>query len=394
MRIARTLLAQATSTSTTTTVEPGLMLLNNTSATSNSTGGFFTDADNEDGAGFTEGQTVLLALLATLLPLLLIVLIVFSARVVWRKYGGASSGDDAPGLRRAESSEPNAAKSAASMGHLLPEELKASESQSTVTPSVDDLCETTKSPLLSSTTQRAATSGPPSVAPLSHNQASAKSANGSIITLTMQNNHLIVETETAGDADVLTQTSSDAVSTDSVMLEGGGSGADVSAQVHAPPSPPCFTGLSVSSTSLSAAPSYCYSTQTAYGATPLCQPITRPLLLATADERRHAPDDPNHISAKILRRRLHSAYSQVLDDAEFAPNHHRSASLPPIRFTRTNTVTAEAPPAMLAPVVPRGAGKFKSRNSLPCINPPLLGKIFGGSGGGTAASDKPASIAE
>ncbi|XP_059477224.1 uncharacterized protein LOC132197732 [Neocloeon triangulifer] len=376
MRTARTLLAQPPATQPTSTVEPDFTAAGNGSST-NSTGGFFVDNENEDGAGLSEAQTVMLALLATLVPLLLIVIIVFTARVVWRKFG-AGSEDGA--LRRAESSEPNAAKSAASMGHLLPEELKASESQSTVTPSVDELSETPKSPLLSSS-QRVSTSGPPSVAaqPLSHHQASAKSANGSIITLTMQNNHLIVETETTGEDLV---TSSDAASADSVTLEVGGV-SELAAQIHAPPSPPCFTGLSVSSSSLSGPPSYCYSTQTAYGVTPLCQPITKPLLEAN---NRHAIDDPNHISAKILRRRLHSAYSQVLDDADFAPNHHRTASLPPIKLTRTNTVVSEAPPAEPPAVAPpRGAGKFKARASLPCINAPILSKIFG---------DKPASIAE
>jgi hypothetical protein len=155
------------------------------------------------------------------------------------------------------------------------------------------------------------------------------------------------------------------------------------AQIHdAPPSPPCMTGLSVSANSLNAPPSYCYSTQSAYGVTPLCQPITKPLLMAR-------DDDPNHISAKILRRRLHSTHSQMLDDSEFAPNHHRTASLPPIKLTRTNTLAYESPaPPEPMPVVaaPRGAGKFKSRASLPCINVPLLSRLTGG--------DKPASIAE
>lgn len=184
----------------------------------------------------------------------------------------------------------------------------------------------------------------------------------------------------------MTATSSDAVSTDSVMLEEGGVCEEQAAQIHkAPPSPPSFTGLSVSANSLNN-PSYCYSTQTAYGVTPLCQPITKPLLEARAD-------DPSHISAKILRRRLHSAYSQALDDADFAPNHHRTASLPPIKLTRTNTmVESPAPPEPPSggEVVsaPRGAGKFRSRASLPCINVPLLSRLVGSS------SDKPAPIAE
>ena len=195
--------------------------------------------------------------------------------------------------------------------------------------------------------------------------------------------------------DVFTATSSDAVSTDSVTLEGGGGVCEEqAAQIHnAPPSPPSFTGLSVSASSLNQ-PSYCYSTQTAYGVTPLCQPITRPLLEARGEGGAGGADDPVLISAKILRRRLHSAYSQALDDADFAPNHHRTASLPPIKLTRTNTLAEspappEPPSSSEVTVAPRGVGKFKARASLPCINVPLLSRFIGG-----GSSDKPAPIAE
>ncbi|GLH13363.1 Uncharacterized protein GBIM_17950 [Gryllus bimaculatus] len=109
-------------------------------------------------------------------------------RFLWRKLRERSAAPGYEGvLQREESSDPLAVKSLSASGHLLTDELKTCESQFSVTPADEMEDMTSHSPLL---TYGASTG-------TLHNHTS-QSANGSIITMTLKNNHLIVETEERG----------------------------------------------------------------------------------------------------------------------------------------------------------------------------------------------------
>ncbi|PSN48202.1 hypothetical protein C0J52_03577, partial [Blattella germanica] len=94
-------------------------------------------------------------------------------------------------LQRDESSDPLAVKSLSASGNLLTDELKTSESQFSVTPAEEIEDAASQAPLLSYGSMPNHTS---------------TSANGSIITMTLKNNHLIVETEERGVTDGSTKT--------------------------------------------------------------------------------------------------------------------------------------------------------------------------------------------
>ncbi|XP_066996229.2 uncharacterized protein [Anabrus simplex] len=108
-------------------------------------------------------------------------------KFLWRKLRERASEGYEGVLQREESSDPLAVKSLTASGNLLTDELKTSESQFSVTPAEELEGMTSQSPLLS----YGASSG-------SIQNHTSKSANGSIITMTLKNNHLIVETEERG----------------------------------------------------------------------------------------------------------------------------------------------------------------------------------------------------
>ncbi|XP_071453444.1 uncharacterized protein [Hetaerina americana] len=171
----------------------------------------FLDEESEDN-GFSEMQTVALACIATLIPLFIILVAAFAIRFLWRKFrprnagegdgeavgaGGVGGGYDGVLHREGsgEGAKADAVGGASGNGaHLLllmPDELKTSESQFSVTPGeLDDV--TSQSPLIGGSA-----SGKGGLSTVSNHKGvgTSKSANGSVITMTLQNNHLIVETE-------------------------------------------------------------------------------------------------------------------------------------------------------------------------------------------------------
>ncbi|XP_046679379.1 uncharacterized protein LOC124366821 [Homalodisca vitripennis] len=204
--------------------------------------GFFTDEEHED-IGFTELQTVGIACVATLIPLALTLFAVFGLRMVWKNWRGES---EERTLRRTDSSDPNK-----SSHLLLPDEIKTSESQFSVIPA-EELEEVLTS-----------YNSAPSVNTNNHNHTSKSTANGSIITMTMKNNHLIVETEER----ILGE--SETAYTEPSPLETFVSEEGSTALVHhSGEEPTPNTGLSQSDLSVSsggsANPSYCYGNQVEY----------------------------------------------------------------------------------------------------------------------------------
>ncbi|XP_025405122.1 putative uncharacterized protein DDB_G0277255 [Sipha flava] len=153
--------------------------------------GLLSEDLEEYAGGLTEIQTLILACVATVIPLFLGLLLVLGVRMVWKKYKNHNTGNgyDNNGLRREDSCD--AVKSSSFMQSA--EELKTSESQySVLMPDDSTAC--------CYAAADAAASLPP---PLLYNSppnnrfgdTNKTNLNGSIITLTMKNNHLIVETE-------------------------------------------------------------------------------------------------------------------------------------------------------------------------------------------------------
>ncbi|XP_050058781.1 uncharacterized protein LOC114128982 [Aphis gossypii] len=150
--------------------------------------------DLEEYGGLTEVQTLILACVATVIPLFLGLLLVLGVRMVWKKYKNhnTNSGYDNDGLRREDSCD--AVKSSSFMQSA--EELKTSESQYSVL-MPDDAASTAVC------CYAAANGASAPLPPLLYNSppnnrfgdTNKTNLNGSIITLTMKNNHLIVETE-------------------------------------------------------------------------------------------------------------------------------------------------------------------------------------------------------
>ncbi|XP_069699101.1 uncharacterized protein [Periplaneta americana] len=152
----------------------------------NSSGVGMVDFEESE-LGYSDVQTVFLACIATLIPLVFILVAAIGVRFLYRRFR-ARKGEGYEGvLQREESSDPLAVKSLSASGNLLTDELKTSESQFSVTPAEEIEDVTSQSPLLS----YGASSG-------SLPNHTSKSANGSIITMTLKNNHLIVETEERG----------------------------------------------------------------------------------------------------------------------------------------------------------------------------------------------------
>lgn len=150
--------------------------------------------DLEEYGGLTEIQTLILACVATVIPLFLGLLLVLGVRMVWKKYKNhnTNSGYDNDGLRREDSCD--AVKSSSFMQSA--EELKTSESQYSVL-MPDDAASAAVC------CYAAANGSSTPLPPLLYNSppnnrfgdTNKTNLNGSIITLTMKNNHLIVETE-------------------------------------------------------------------------------------------------------------------------------------------------------------------------------------------------------
>ncbi|XP_050538141.1 uncharacterized protein LOC126903735 [Daktulosphaira vitifoliae] len=138
-------------------------------------------AEDLEDAGLTEIQTVILACIATIIPLFLGLLLILGVRMMWKKYKhhSTNNGYDNNGLRREDSCD--AVKSSSFMQSA--EELKTSESQYSVLMPDETCCYAAPQPLYNS---------PPNNR---FGDTNKTNLNGSIITLTMKNNHLIVETE-------------------------------------------------------------------------------------------------------------------------------------------------------------------------------------------------------
>ncbi|XP_073970598.1 uncharacterized protein isoform X2 [Rhodnius prolixus] len=132
---------------------------------------YFTSNEDEEEPGFTEIQTVALACFLTLLPLIFGLVSYFGFRYCWGRFKRTVEPSDFGKTLDKESAERNKSSHA-----LLNEQMKPSESQFSVIP-----------------VEEGEEGGVTSYS--SGNQTSKSTANGSIITMTMKNNHLIVETE-------------------------------------------------------------------------------------------------------------------------------------------------------------------------------------------------------
>ncbi|GLV40797.1 uncharacterized protein CBL_13700 [Carabus blaptoides fortunei] len=145
--------------------------------------GYYVDNDDVDNS-FTDIQTLFLACFATLVPLVLSLLTAFAVRILWRKYRRNRECRSYDGvLHQEESSDHLSAQSGGPLHvHLLnSDKVKTCESQFSITP---DEIECSGSPVMYSG---------------SSSRTNHASANGSIITMTLKNNHLIVETEERND---------------------------------------------------------------------------------------------------------------------------------------------------------------------------------------------------
>ncbi|BES96684.1 Hypothetical protein NTJ_09496 [Nesidiocoris tenuis] len=227
------------------------------------------EEDVEEDPGFSELQTVALACFLTLLPLMFGLVSYFGLRVIckggrsrkghirrpyvlycWGRFRRSVEPSDLSKALDKESSHRNRS----SQG-LLNDQLKSSESQFSVVPAED-------------IEEGGASCYQPG------NLTSKATANGSVITMTMRNNHLIVETETA-----ITEEGIDGeVDNNDVLVVEVAPAPDSTAIVHqAPPSaaeeaPPSVTGLAGFNTGLSTSDlsisslnrGYVYGNQTEY----------------------------------------------------------------------------------------------------------------------------------
>lgn len=139
--------------------------------------GYYIDDEVEQ--GLSEFQTLILACLATFIPLIISVFAGFGIRILWKKYRRFRECNNYDGdiLQREESSEPRPLCS-----HLLnSDQLKCTETRLSIPGGDMEICDgiTTVTNGIKST--------------------SHSNTNGSIITMTLKNNHLIVETEERND---------------------------------------------------------------------------------------------------------------------------------------------------------------------------------------------------
>ncbi|KAK6617819.1 hypothetical protein RUM43_014047 [Polyplax serrata] len=128
--------------------------------------GYVAIEDDFPDTGFSDVQTFILASIATVVPLIVVVVTILGIRFICRKQKETKEEAYEEVLPKDESIEPLGRVK----GYSLPNELKTSESQFTMSP-----CD-----------ERMTTPPPHLPTPKS---------NGSIITMTLKNNHLIVETE-------------------------------------------------------------------------------------------------------------------------------------------------------------------------------------------------------
>ncbi|XP_072763510.1 uncharacterized protein [Anoplolepis gracilipes] len=146
-------------------------------------------------ANFSDIQTVLLACISTLLPLIIALGIAFGVRHVWQKYrNGRDSGNGLPWY-----------KSACDRGdvvesqHQHPHSGNAPVQTATRVLSAQDLVDSLDAPrYICETEVMEDVNVAPAAAMMEYTTSSnhtSKNANGNIITLTLKNNHLIVETE-------------------------------------------------------------------------------------------------------------------------------------------------------------------------------------------------------
>ncbi|XP_015119631.1 uncharacterized protein LOC107042895 [Diachasma alloeum] len=143
-------------------------------------------------AAFSDMQTVFLACFATLVPLIVAVAIVFGVRHAWRKYRHRRNGSDLPWYRGvcSRGDTPDSL-------HHRPHSGSITIQPATRILSAQDLVNGLDGPRYICETE---VMDEVALAASNHEYASpgnhtSKNANGNIITLTLKNNHLIVETE-------------------------------------------------------------------------------------------------------------------------------------------------------------------------------------------------------
>ncbi|XP_014211546.1 uncharacterized protein LOC106641589 [Copidosoma floridanum] len=167
----------------------------------NSTPPYLPEADDLEYsilAAFSDMETVLLACISTLLPLIVALGIAFGIRHVWRKYKGRrGSGSSASGLPwyRGVCSRDDTVESLHHRPH-------SADGQTIIQPntqilSAQDLANGIRPHYCDSMMQGAQglDAGTVTYASDASGSHTSKSTNGNIITLTLKNNHLIVETE-------------------------------------------------------------------------------------------------------------------------------------------------------------------------------------------------------
>ncbi|XP_043791598.1 uncharacterized protein LOC122714375 isoform X1 [Apis laboriosa] len=144
-------------------------------------------------AGFSDIQTVFLACISTLLPLIVALGIAFGVRHVWRKYRNRRDSSSGLPWYRSVYSRDNTAESL----HHRPHSGGTTIQSATRILSAQDLVNGLDRPRYVCETEvmeevNVATATPVEYTPPGNTN---KNANGNIITLTLKNNHLIVETE-------------------------------------------------------------------------------------------------------------------------------------------------------------------------------------------------------
>ncbi|EFA07898.2 uncharacterized protein LOC103314105 [Tribolium castaneum] len=138
----------------------------------NGTGYYIED---EVDTGLNDLQTLFLACFATLIPLVISLLTAFGIRVLWTKYKRQKENSKYDGMAKRDASDDNAKPL---HSHLLNSDKKC-ETHLAITTEEVEVCDDT------------------GVSQIRSNNHS--STNGSIITMTLKNNHLIVETEERND---------------------------------------------------------------------------------------------------------------------------------------------------------------------------------------------------
>ncbi|XP_034950484.1 uncharacterized protein [Chelonus insularis] len=177
-----------TSPAVTTTTKPDQHVYNST--------GYLVEQDELEYsilAAFSDMQTVFLACISTLLPLIVALAIVFGVRHAWRKYRHRRNGASNLPWYRGVCSRDDTAESL----HHRPHSGSISILPATRVLSAQDLVNGLNGPRYICETEvmdevALAASNVEFASPGNH---SGKNANGNIITLTLKNNHLIVETE-------------------------------------------------------------------------------------------------------------------------------------------------------------------------------------------------------